>query len=140
MVHALTKYFVISIIWLMPLSFVYADGMKVNPGLWETKSIVTSPGGTHENVSKECIKEAEFSPETMMDNNSGCKVTDATSDAASMQWAIQCENGGVTMTGNGHAKSSGNSITGGMDINANFNGQAVTMTTTWEGARVGDCE
>ena len=44
------------------------------------------------------------------------------------------------MIGKGHAQSSGDSITGGMDIKADFNGQEMTMTTKWEGKRIGDCK
>lgn len=134
------KILVLISVCLVCIGVVHAEGMKVNPGLWETKSHVTSPGGEHENVSQDCIKESEFSPETMMDNNSGCKVTDSNSDAKSMQWTLQCENGGVAMTGSGHAKSTGDSITGGMDIKANFNGVDVTMTTKWQGTRIGECK
>jgi len=118
----------------------HAGGMKVTPGLWETKSQVTSPGGTHENVSQDCIQESEISPEKMMDENSGCQVTDSNSDASSMQWSIRCENEGVAMTGEGQAQSSGNSITGGMSIKANFNGQDFVMDTKWEGKRIGECK
>lgn len=118
----------------------YAAGMKVNPGLWETKSYVTSPGGTHENVSQDCIEESEISPEKMMDENSGCQVTDSKADSNSMQWSISCENEGVAMTGSGQAQTSGDSISGGMDINANFNGQEFVMNTKWEGKRIGECK
>ena len=44
------------------------------------------------------------------------------------------------MTGSGQASSSGDSITGGMDIKANFSGQEFVMTTKWEGKRIGECK
>lgn len=135
-----SRVFILLTVGVSPVNFALAEGMQVNPGLWETKSQVISPGGTHDNVSQDCIKDSEFSPETMMDNNSGCSVTDSNSDAKSMQWNIQCENQGVAMTGSGHASSTGDTISGGMDINANFNGQEVTMTTTWQGTRLGECK
>lgn len=75
-----------------------------------------------------------------MDKNSGCEVTDSSSDTKSMQWTLHCENQGVVMTGNGYAKSTGISIVGGMDMNAYINGQQVTMTTKWEGNRIGGCK
>lgn len=135
-----SKVFILLTVCVASANFALAEGMQVNPGLWETKSQVISPGGTHDNVSQDCIKDSEFSPETMMDNNSGCSVTDSNSDAKSMQWNIQCENQGVAMTGSGHASSTGDTISGGMDINANFNGQQVTMKTTWQGTRLGECK
>ena len=121
------------------ISIANAGGMEVNPGLWEIKSQVTSMGGTHENVSQDCIQETEFTPESMMDDASGCAVTDSSSNDSSMEWTMSCQNGGVTMTGTGHAESSGSSLTGGMNINADFNGQKITMSTNWDGKRIGNC-
>jgi len=140
MLKSLYKTLASAFLCLTFASSASAESMKVEPGLWETKSQVISPGGTHENISQDCIKESEFSPESMMDKNSGCEVIDSSSDAKSMQWTLRCENQGVAMTGDGHAESTGSSITGGMNMNANFNGQEVTMSTTWEGNRIGDCK
>ena len=67
---------------------VLAEAMQVTPGLWETKSYISSPGGEHENVTQECIELSEISPEKMMDNTEGCEVTDSSSDSNSMQWSI----------------------------------------------------
>ena len=127
-------------IYICSIGLVFAGGMKIEPGLWETKSQVTSPAGTHENVSQECIKESEISPENMMDDNSGCEVLESDSDTKSMQWTIQCLNEGVAMTGEGSAQSSGSSITGDMVIKANFSGQEFAMSTKWEGSRMGECK
>ncbi len=133
---------VISVLALLSssVSLVFAGGMKVEPGLWENKSQVTSPGGTHDNVSQDCIKEPEISPERIMDGNSGCEVLESNSDAKSMQWTIQCVNEGIAMTGEGSAQSSGSSITGDMVIKANFSGQEFTMATKWQGSRIGECK
>ncbi len=128
------------VIYICSVGSVFAGGMKVEPGLWETKSQVTSPGGTHENVSQECIKESEISPKSMMDDNSGCEVLESDSDAKSMHWTIKCLNEGVAMTGEGSAQSSGSSITGNMNMKASFSGQEFTMTTKWEGSRIGECK
>lgn len=140
MLRASYKSLTILAICLYFIGLAHAGGMKVESGLWETKSQVTSPGGIHENVSQECIQETEISPERMMDDNSGCEVTDSNADAKSMQWSIRCEKEGVAMTGKGDAQSSGSSITGGMEIKANFNGQEFTMNTKWEGTRIGKCK
>ncbi len=130
----------ILVIYFCSFGLVLAGGMQVEPGLWETKSHVTTPGGTHENVSQDCFKESEISAESMMDDNNGCEVLDSSSDKKSMQWTIQCLNEGVAMTGEGSAQSSGNAITGDMVIKANFNGQEFSMATKWEGKRIGECK
>ncbi|MGH1538445.1 MAG: DUF3617 domain-containing protein [Gammaproteobacteria bacterium] len=121
-------------------SLAHAESVQVEPGLWETKSVVTSPAGTQEDVTQECIKESEFSPDSMMDGAPGCTVTDSSFGSNSMQWAISCQEQGITMTGTGHAESSGDAFTGGMEISASFNGQPMNMSTTWQGKRIGACE
>ena len=56
-----------------------------------------------------------------------------------MAWTIICKNNGVEMIGEGHAKSSGDTISGGMNISATVNGQDMTMSTKWQGKYVGAC-
>jgi hypothetical protein len=130
----------ILVLYCSSVGWLLAGGMKVEPGMWETKSVVKSPGGTHENVSQDCIEESEISPERMMDDNTGCKVLESNANPKSMQWSIQCINEGVAMTGEGSAQSTGSSITGNMEIKASFSGQEFTMSTKWEGSRIGDCK
>lgn len=139
-IKTISKLFVSLLLACVVVNVGYAAGMQIKPGLWETKSQVTSPGGTQENISQDCIQESEISPEKMMDDNQGCEVTDSSSNSNSMHWSIACSNDGVSMTGSGQAKSSGDMITGGMDIKANFGGQEIMMNTKWEGRRIGDCK
>jgi len=105
-----------------------------------TKSTVTSMAGTQENVSQECITESEISPEKMVKDTPNCKITDSDVNASSMQWSMKCDQGDASMTGNGQVTSSGNEISGGMNLTANFGGQDVSMSTAWQGKRIGDCE
>ncbi len=122
------------------ISTAHAAGMQVTPGLWETTSTVTSLAGTQENVSQECITEPEMSPMKMVKDAPNCKITDSNVNASSMQWTMQCDQGGASMTGNGQVTSSGDAISGGMDLTAVLGGQEVSMNTKWEGKRLGDCE
>lgn len=45
---------VLTIIFYMSIGSVctvFAEGMRVKSGLWETKSYVTTPGNEHENIT-----------------------------------------------------------------------------------------
>ena len=135
------KFYVTLILYFLSSVFCFAlaGGMEVSPGMWETKSQISTPAGEHENVSQECIKESEITPERMLKDNPGCQITSSHADSSSMKWEFSCSQDGVSMTGDGQVSSSGNAISGGMNMNANFGGQEVTMTTKWEGKRIGDC-
>ena len=122
-------------------SNVYAEGMIIKPGLWETKSIVTLPfeGGTQEHTSQDCMQEHDITPQKLMEETQGCTILESNVDRDSMQWKISCNSGGVEMLGEGNAESAKTTINGGMIIKASLNGQEITMTTNWQGKLIGDC-
>ena len=146
----LMKHIANQLFYLMLLLFiigsidqVFAEGMQVKAGLWETKSVVTLPfgGGTQENTSQDCFSNTSVTPEEMMKDAEGCTILDADVTAETMSWTISCQNAGVEMIGEGHAKAKGQEkISGGMNISATFDGQEMVMTTRWEGKYIGDCE
>ena len=123
------------------LSIVYAGGMQIKSGLWETKSFVTLPfdGGVQESTSQDCIDDSNITPEEMMKDAQGCNILESDVDKNSMTWTISCKNNGVEMIGKGHANSDGNTVSGGMNISATVNEQDVTMSTKWEGKYIGAC-
>lgn len=118
-----------------------ADGMKVKPGLWETKSVVSLPfgRGKQEYSSQDCITEFEITPEKLMKDAEGCQILNVSVETNAMRWTVNCQNEGVEMVGEGSAESTGTTITGGMDISATFNGQEMVIKTKWEGAYIGEC-
>jgi len=140
----IATFFIYSLMFSEILSVVgvaNAEGMKVKPGLWETKSIVSLPfgRGEQEHTSQDCITESEITPEKLMKDAEGCQVLNASVDTNAMRWTINCQNEGVEMVGKGAAESTGTTITGGMDISATFNGQEMNMNTQWEGVYIGEC-
>ena len=120
---------------------VYAEGMEVKPGMWEMKSVVTLPfdGGKQERSSQDCIDKSSITPQEMMNDAEGCEILDSDVNAKKMTWSIRCQNPQVEMTGDGHAKSTGTTVSGGMNISATYSGQEMKMSTTWEGKHVGAC-
>lgn len=133
--------FLILISSFIIFSVAYAEGMKVKPGLWETRSVVTMPGGgTQEHTSQNCITKSEITPGELMKDAEGCEILNANVDIDSMQWTIRCQNAGVEMIGEGNAKSAITKITGGMKAAATFNDQKMVIVTKWEGSHLGACK
>ncbi len=120
----------------------YAGGMKIKVGLWEMKSTVTLPfgNGTQEDVAQNCIQDDEVTPDQIMQEAQGCKITDAKSDSGSMQWSLVCQNQGVEMKGEGFAKSTGDTLSGEMNIKFDLEGQELAMTSIYEGKYIGPCK
>ncbi len=136
LLHVFSIYLVISFV-----SIVYAGGMQIKSGLWEIQSYITMPGGgTQERTAKDCIETSSITPEKLMtDDATDCEIQDSKVDEKSMTWTIRCQNQQVEMIGEGHAKSEGTNISGGMDISASYDGQQITMSTKWEGKYIGAC-
>ena len=124
------------------LGATFAGGMKIKAGLWEMKSTVTLPfgNGVQEDVAKSCIQENEVTPDQIMQDTQGCKITDAKSDSGSMQWSLVCQNQGVEMKGDGYAKSTGKTLSGKMNIKFDLEGQELAMTSVYDGKYIGPCE
>ena len=125
-------------------SIASADGVSINPGLWEmtstmTMSMMPQPQTT---TVTECIENDELSPEDFnMEEDNPCNITDVTVDGNTARWSINCPTeGGPVMEGNWEITSKGDSINGNGSMSAEFAGQPMSFNMTWEGKRVGSCE
>ena len=139
------KYFLQLSLILALVSFsiptVYSEGMNIKPGLWETKSIVTTPfaGGAQEHVSQECITNDSITPEQLMQNAKNCEILDKEIESNSMSWTVRCTNADIEMLGQGSIQTTKTTLNGLMNITASVNGQEVVMSTSWEGKYIGEC-
>lgn len=128
---------------LLVTSAVWADGIPVEPGMWEMVSTVKMPMMAKPTVTTttECMEETEIS----MDNMSGgevdpnCKFEPAQIDGNMMKWSVDCPLEGGTSHGEWEATSNGNSVTGSGRVMMSFEGHSMEMTMNWEGKRIGDC-
>ena len=120
---------------------VYSEGMNIKLGLWETKSIVTTPfaGGAQEHVSQECITNDSITPEQLMQNAKNCEILDKEIEPNSMSWTVRCTNADIEMLGQGSIQTTKTTLNGLMNITASVNGQEVVMSTSWEGKYIGEC-
>ena len=129
---------------LMLTGTASAEGVSIDPGMWEMTSTMTmtmmpEPRST---TVKECIEDDEISPESFnMDKDNPCNITDVTIDGNTARWSISCSTGGgPVMEGQWEFTSSGDTISGNGSMSTDFNGQTMGFNMTWEGKRVGDCE
>ena len=121
-----------------------ADGIPVEPGLWEMSSIVNMPMMPQPRVTTttECMKESEISMDDLggEDMDPNCQFEMAQVDGNTMKWSVDCPVEGGTSHGEWEATSSGDSVTGEGLVTISFQGQAMEMTMSWEGKRIGDCQ
>jgi hypothetical protein len=121
----------------------WAEGIPVEPGMWEMSSTMTMPMLPQPRVTSttECIRESEISMDDMggegMDPN--CEFEMAQIDGNTMKWSFDCPVEGGTSHGEWEATSSGDSVTGKGLVTMSFQGQIMEMTMSWQGKRIGDC-
>ena len=122
----------------------WADGIPVEPGLWEMSSTMNMPMMPQPRVTTttECMKESEISMDDMggEDIDPNCQFEMAQVDGNTMKWSVDCPVEGGTSHGEWEATSSGDSVTGEGLVTISFQGQAMEMTMSWEGKRIGDCQ
>lgn len=123
---------------------VSAEGVPINPGMWEmtstmTMSMMPTPQTT---TVEECIEEDILNPEKFnMDEDSPCAITDVSLDGNTATWSINCPTeGGPAMEGQWEVTSHGDTLTGKGQMTAEFSGQKMGFDMQWEGKRVGDCK
>jgi hypothetical protein len=121
----------------------WAEGIPVEPGMWEMTSTVTMPMLPQPRVTTttECMTESEISMDDMggEDMDPNCQFEMAQIDGNTMKWSFDCPVEGGTSHGEWEATSTGNSVTGKGVVTMSFQGQTMEMTMNWEGKRIGDC-
>jgi len=121
-----------------------ADGVSINPGMWEMTSSMTMTmlPQPQSNTVRECIEEDELSPEKFdMEKDSPCKISDVNIDGDTARWSINCPTeAGQEMTGQWEFTSLGDSISGSGSMSMEYAGQKFGFDMTWVGKRIGDCK
>jgi hypothetical protein len=128
---------------LLAAPVVFAEGIPIEPGLWEITSTMTMPMLPEPRVATvtECMEKSEIS----MDEVTGegmdpdCSFDIAQVDGNTMKWSFDCPVQGGSSHGEWEAVSAGDSVTGKGIMTMTFQNQNMEMTMEWEGKRVGDC-
>ena len=138
------KYTYLALLFSLVSCPVFAEGIPIEPGLWEMTSTMNMPMLPQPRVSTdmECIEESELSPEAMNeeDMDTSCTFDTRVVDGNTMKWSMDCDSKGGASHGEWEVTSHGDSLTGEGTITVDMQGQAMVMTMKWDGKRVGDCD
>lgn len=119
----------------------FADGMKVQPGKWRIETTVVAPMNPPQvQTSNECLSDSEFTPQFFVEKAKGCTVSDSSYTDTDMKWNMSCLIQGIPAQGKGQIQSTGTALTGDMDVTMGNGAQTVSMTTSWKGTHLGDCD
>lgn len=138
------KMFMLAGLLAMSTQLVLAEGISVEPGMWEMTTTLNLPmmPAPQTTTMNECIKDGEFGIEDMSteDLDPNCNLSVEQVDDATLKWTLGCpvEGGGTT-----HAEwritSKGKTVEGEGKINMSVMGQEMEMSSTFSGKRTGDC-
>jgi hypothetical protein len=122
---------------------VLAEGMTIEPGMWEMKSTMKMPMLPEPRVTTltECMTESEISMDDLSgsDLDPACKFQVEQAGENSMKWTVDCPVEGGSSHGEWSATSNGDSVNGDGVITMSFQGQSMEMTMEWSGRRTGPC-
>jgi hypothetical protein len=121
---------------------VFADTLRVNPGLWETKMTRTNPmgGDPVTDTTESCVDIDTYDPKTVMVNIEGCKVLNNTVTGNTVDFALQCDapTGAVNASGKYEATSA-EAGAGNMTVKMSMGPVKMDMSMNWTSHRIGDC-
>ena len=117
-----------------------ADALPVKPGLWETTVTSTNSfTGTQTQTSQECVTIEEFDPKTLFRDAEGCEVVNSDVSGNVLTFSMSCNMDGGQGTFAGRYQTEGDTGSGEMNMEMSFGGQTMTMESTMESTRLGDC-
>lgn len=82
-------------------------------------------------------KGRENDPKRMMQQDSGCQVTDVKTSGSKTTWKMRCDRDGEKMTGSGEVTHQATSFKGSTRLSGQSDGEAVDMTMNYSGKRIG---
>ena len=121
-----------------------ADGVAVEPGLWELTTTMTMPmlPAPQTITTTQCVEDSVLNVDEMgaEDPDPNCKLDITQPDDNTVHWTFDCPiEGGGTTTGEWQVTSSGGQVDGKGTMRMTMMGQEVAMDATFSGRRVGDC-
>jgi hypothetical protein len=138
------KYMGLALLISLVSSSVFAEGIPIEPGMWEMTSTMNMPMLPQPRVtnSKECIEEDELSPETWNeeDMDTSCTFSNRVVDGNTMKWSMNCNAQGGATRGEWEVTSHGDTLTGEGTVTVDMQGQSMVMDMKWDGKRVGVCD
>jgi len=133
-----------AVITIITSGTTYANELKINPGLWKTKTSTSMPFTDKPMVqeNEECISVGDSVitiDKIKKDTKGECKPLDSSFKGDTLTIVMSCKSDGVESMVNGKVVASGNTNKGEMNFNMKVNGQSYDMKMSWEGQRIGEC-
>lgn len=136
------NYLFLIILWAM-VPAAWADGIPVEPGLWEMTSTMNMPmlPQPRVNTVTECMEKSEISVDDMggEEMDPECNFETSQVDGNTMKWSVDCPMEGGSSRGEWEAVSGGDTVTGNGVLTVSMPGQTMEMQMSWEGKRIGEC-
>lgn len=136
------NYLFLIILWTM-VPAAWADGIPVEPGLWEMTSTMNMPmlPQPRVNTVTECMEKSEISVDDMggEEMDPACNFETSQVDGNTMKWSVDCPMEGGSSHGEWEAVSGGDTVTGNGVLTVSMPGQTMEMQMSWEGKRIGEC-
>jgi hypothetical protein len=119
----------------------FADGLQVEPGLWEFSSSLPDQlgGEAAGGVYRTCIRDRSVTPERVMAERKECRITNAVFTGPSARWRMRCETPAGPMNGSGAVRSTGSAVAGSLEMTMAVGGFEVPVSGGFRGRRVGAC-
>ena len=123
-----------------PLAVSAADGISIDPGMWEYTTTMTLSMMPQPIVKsrQECFTESHFDAQALS-KDSDCTVQDYQVDGNTMTFTMVCPGPEGPTVGQGRYTSAGSSGTGEMAMTMTVNGAPHSMKMNWQGKRIGAC-
>lgn len=128
---------------LLSVSVAHADGVSLEPGLWEMRFSMTMPmlSDPQERTFTDCVEETTFDPEDFqMDEDSGCSTSSPEVDGGTISWSMECSGPMGPSSGTWSFTSNGDSMQGEGKMVSDLGGQQMEILMSWSGERLGDCD
>ena len=119
--------------WAGPVS---AQAMQ--PGLWEMTARMEMSGMAMPPVTtQQCIRDASL--ESAVPQMPNCAVTNRSASGNTVRWSVRCQDGGMSMNGNGEMTIRGSTSEGTLQMTIDEGGARRQMTHRYSGRRIGNC-
>ncbi|QJA23687.1 DUF3617 family protein [Vreelandella piezotolerans] len=123
-----------------------ADTPNLTPGEWEFVSVTSVSGDMQipdqTETERQCITQAELEGAEFgfIEEEEGCELLDQEMNADGLSYSMVCRAEGGEATIDGEMRFMGEQIEGTVDILTQSPMGELTMNTTIEGERIGNCE
>jgi hypothetical protein len=134
----------------------FAASFHINPGKWEFTTTVNMPmlPTPQTSTTTECVTREEVEKDplaALKDIGEECRITRKTIKGSRLEFAMECNQQGMTSRGKGYFEAQGDTSSGAMEMTMQMpegmpagmpgmaNG-AMTVKTSWQARRIGTCE